>query len=59
MLLKIKHVSQYAYSEPVSYALQHVRLRPKTRPNQVVLDWTVAFDHAREGLTVEDPLMLN
>ena len=55
MLLKIKHVSQYAYSEPVSYALQHVRLRPKTRPNQVVLDWTVAFDHAREELTFEDP----
>ena len=40
MRMKIKHVTSYHYEEPVSYALQQLRLTPKTRPGQKVISWT-------------------
>jgi len=42
MKLHITHKTDYAYSAPVGYALQKVRLRPLSSPWQTVLDWTVA-----------------
>lgn len=39
MLLNILHKTAYAYSEPVSYALQKVRLRPLDTPLQRIEKW--------------------
>jgi transglutaminase-like putative cysteine protease len=41
MKLHISHKTDYAYSAPVGYALQKVRLRPLSNPQQTVLDWTI------------------
>jgi len=41
MKLHISHKTEYAYSAPVGYALQKVRLRPVTTPLQTVVDWNV------------------
>ncbi|MFX0546699.1 transglutaminase family protein [Roseovarius sp. S1116L3] len=41
MELSITHVTEYAYSAPVDYALQKVRLRPLPSPLQAVPDWSV------------------
>ena len=39
MLLKINHETRYNYDKPVQYGLQQLRLRPKERPGQRILDW--------------------
>lgn len=41
MQLYISHTTEYAYSAPVGYALQKVRLRPLSSSVQTVTDWTV------------------
>ncbi|SNT68691.1 transglutaminase family protein [Paracoccus seriniphilus] len=41
MKLSISHTTEYAYSAPVDYALQKVRLRPMNSPVQTVHDWSV------------------
>ncbi|WP_417270819.1 transglutaminase family protein [Celeribacter sp.] len=41
MELSISHTTEYAYSAPVDYALQKVRLRPLTSVMQQVIDWDV------------------
>lgn len=41
MQLNIHHKTEYAYSEPVSYALQKVRLRPTASPVQQVEAWEI------------------
>jgi transglutaminase-like putative cysteine protease len=40
-ILKITHETSYHYDEPVPFALQQLRLRPKSRRHQKVIDWTV------------------
>ena len=49
MQLKISHVTDYAYMEPVRYALQRLRLTPQDSPLQTVLSWSTEV----EGGTVE------
>ncbi|WP_138935139.1 transglutaminase family protein [Roseovarius arcticus] len=41
MDLSINHTTEYAYSAPVNYALQKVRLRPLSSVMQDVTDWKV------------------
>lgn len=41
MLLKVRHESRYHYDRPVSYALQRLRMTPRTNSVQTVLDWNV------------------
>ncbi len=41
MELQISHTTEYAYSAPVDYALQKVRLRPLASTMQDVSDWVV------------------
>lgn len=43
MTLKIKHITQYTYDAPVTYALQKVRLRPQSNPLQDVIDWDLTI----------------
>ncbi|MDP2119832.1 MAG: transglutaminase family protein [Hoeflea sp.] len=40
MQLKISHVTDYAYAEPVRYALQRLRLTPQDSPLQTVRSWS-------------------
>jgi transglutaminase-like putative cysteine protease len=49
MQLKISHVTEYAYAQPVRYALQRLRLTPQDSPLQTVHSWNTEV----EGGTVE------
>lgn len=44
MELSISHTTKYAYSAPVDYALQKVRLRPQSSVMQEVEQWAVEVD---------------
>lgn len=44
MRLKIEHTSTYHFEEPPSYGLQQLRLTPKSRPGQDVLDWAMEIE---------------
>lgn len=44
MQLHINHRTEYAYSAPVGYALQKLRLRPATSALQEVQHWQVTLD---------------
>ena len=54
MLLKISHTSSYSYDLPVPYALQQVRLKPKSRAGQTVKSWRMELDGAFQQLTYDD-----
>jgi transglutaminase-like putative cysteine protease len=41
MILNISHETSYSYDEPVSYTLQQLRLTPKRRAGQQILNWNV------------------
>ena len=44
MKLQINHTTEYAFDEPVEYALQKIRLRPMSDPTQQVGNWALAID---------------
>ncbi|WP_298837281.1 transglutaminase family protein [uncultured Roseobacter sp.] len=44
MLLSIRHETRYSYSHPVEYALQKVRLTPRSDAVQTVVEWTLHAD---------------
>ncbi|KJS09076.1 MAG: transglutaminase [Hoeflea sp. BRH_c9] len=44
MLLKISHVTEYAYANPVRYALQRLRLTPQDSPLQTVNSWSMEVE---------------
>lgn len=50
MILAISHNTTYRFDAPVTYGLQQLRLTPKSRPGQNVLDW----DMEVEGGKVEN-----
>lgn len=54
MRLKITHRTEYSYDQPVSYALQRLRLVPLAGPTQQVGKWELAIDGAREELRYVD-----
>lgn len=54
MLLNIRHQTVYSYDQPVSYALQQLRLRPKSRRGQDVRSWTVTVDGGKHELAFVD-----
>ncbi|WP_296419140.1 transglutaminase family protein [Pseudooctadecabacter sp.] len=47
MRIKVSHQTEYTYAEPVSGALQQVRLWPVDSPMQRVTDWAVTVDGGR------------
>lgn len=47
MRLAISHDTTYRFDSPVIYGLQQLRLTPKSRPGQHVVDWTMAIDGGR------------
>ncbi|MEM1365648.1 MAG: transglutaminase family protein [Pseudomonadota bacterium] len=54
MLLNITHRTTYTYDRPVSYGLQQLRLLPKTRAEQEVIEWNTRVIGAKEELTFHD-----
>ncbi|MGI9317025.1 MAG: transglutaminase family protein [bacterium] len=54
MRLKISHQTSYHYDEPVHYALQQLRLTPKSNASQKIISWTTSVDGGREELEFTD-----
>ena len=54
MLLKIEHETRYNYDRPVQYGLQQLRLRPKERPGQRIVDWNIGIEGGALELSFED-----
>lgn len=54
MLLKISHRTTYRYAAPVPYALQQLRLRPKSRHGQTVHSWQVEVEGGQIETSFED-----
>ena len=49
MRIRISHLTEYAYDEPVEFSLQRLRLFARNAPGQIVHDWAVSV----EGAAVE------
>ncbi|WP_137130440.1 transglutaminase family protein [Rhizobium sp. FY34] len=54
MRLTISHTTEYLYDEPVAYALQRLRLKPKDATTQKVLSWEVKVDGATQEAGYSD-----
>ena len=54
MRLKITHTTTYEFDEPVSYALQQLRLVPRTGHGQGVLEWSTSVTGARKEVEFDD-----
>ncbi|MCZ7889060.1 transglutaminase family protein, partial [Agrobacterium salinitolerans] len=54
MRLKITHTTEYVYDEPMPYALQRLRLTPRTGPGQTVENWDVSVDGATVEVAYDD-----
>ncbi|MEM8951751.1 MAG: transglutaminase family protein [Pseudomonadota bacterium] len=54
MRLKIDHRTDYTYDAPVPYALQQLRLTPKSRAGQEVIEWSIAIEGGRIELDFDD-----
>lgn len=54
MRLTVSHRTHYTYDAPVPYGLQQIRLRPKSRPGQKVLDWSIEVSGGQVEVTYED-----
>jgi transglutaminase-like putative cysteine protease len=54
MRLRVEHKTHYTYNEPVPYALQQVRLRPKSRPGQTIVDWDIEVRGGQVEVAFED-----
>ncbi|MGI9463631.1 MAG: transglutaminase family protein [Aestuariivirgaceae bacterium] len=54
MRLKISHSTRYEYDSPVYYGLQQIRLTPKSRAGQKVLDWRTTVSGGTRQLEFDD-----
>lgn len=54
MRLKISHTTSYQYETPVAYGLQQLRLQPKSRHGQQVLNWDINVEFGRKEANYED-----
>lgn len=54
MRLNISHVTKYSYTEPVHYALQQVRLTPKSTGGQTIINWDIQLDGGKKELEFSD-----
>ena len=54
MRLKITHRTEYRYDRPIAYALQRVRLLPRSGATQKVGSWSVTIEGAREEVRFTD-----
>ncbi|MEO9338936.1 transglutaminase family protein [Mesorhizobium sp. SB112] len=54
MYLKISHRTEYSYDVTLSYALQRLRLIPRSGPTQAVLSWSLKLEGAKEEVGFTD-----
>lgn len=54
MRLAIRHTTRYRFQGPIAHGLQRLRLIPKQTQGQTVLDWSMAYEGAREELRYDD-----
>ena len=54
MRLNVSHLTKYEYDKPVHYALQQVRLTPKSQASQTVLSWGITVEGGRKQLEFTD-----
>ena len=54
MRLHVSHLTKYEYDKPVHYALQQVRLTPKSEASQNVLTWNLSVEGGRKELEFSD-----
>ena len=54
MRLKVNHTTIYRYDSPVGYGLQQVRLTPKQRTGQKIIDWQMDIDGGHKELQFTD-----
>lgn len=54
MRLAIRHTTHYTFADPVSHALQRLRLTPKTTQGQSILDWSMDYTNAKCELEYDD-----
>ena len=54
MRLHVSHLTKYEYDKPVHYALQQVRLTPKSQAPQTVLSWDITVEGGRKQLEFTD-----
>ncbi|WP_026479371.1 transglutaminase family protein [Ahrensia sp. 13_GOM-1096m] len=54
MRLKIKHETTYTYETPVSYALQQIRLTPKDRAGQSIINWQTTIEGGTKQASYDD-----
>ncbi len=52
--LRISHTTTYDYDDPVPYALQQLRLTPKSHNSQNVLSWKTTIEGGQKQLDFED-----
>lgn len=54
MLLTVKHVTRYAFSDKVTHGLQRLRLKPKSTHGQEVIEWRMSLAGAKPQASYED-----
>ncbi len=54
MRLKISHRTEYSYDAPVQYALQRLRLVPDSGKTQIIHNWSLKVEGAREEVRFVD-----
>ena len=54
MQLKITHTTEHTYDKPIRFGLQHLRMTPKSRDGQRVLDWTITITGGQAEAEFED-----
>ncbi len=55
--LSIRHVTTYTYEQPVHYALQKLRLTPRSGHGQTVIEWSSTVTGGSKQLVYDDPLL--
>ena len=54
MRLRISHRTVYSYDNPVAYGLQELRLVPKSRAGQTIVEWSIKLEGAVKEAEFED-----
>lgn len=52
--LSVNHITTYNYDMPVAYGLQQLRLTPKERAGQHIVDWDITIEGGEKELSFSD-----
>lgn len=55
MILSIQHITEYQFDQPVRYALQRLKLRPKDGAGQTIRNWQLLVDGGKVEAEHDDP----